>query len=162
MSVAEPHKELRFTRAAQAVPFWIGAAVMGCAGLVLIAISFYRDVNPSLPHPAWAVLPILAGWVLARVALHCTRRAYIILSPLGVEIFPLIRPAKGMQMIPWGQIKEVETGEHIVTLHFDPGRSGGIHLSLAPIPKARRHLLKEALTGRMKSIRQSAPEQPQS
>ena len=88
-------------------------------------------------------------WASLRVALHCTRRAYLILSPLGVEIFPFFRPVRGMQMIPWTQIHSVEVGNHFVTLHFDAEQQAGIHLDLAPIPKPRRPLLGKALQGRI-------------
>lgn len=149
MAVAEPHKELRFTRAAQAVPFWIGAAVLAAVALVIVVSSFYRDDNPALPHPLWALLPLGLSWLSTRTAIRCTRHAYLILSPLGVEIFPFFRPSSGMQMIPWGQITKVEAGQHLITLHYSEDQSSGIHLSLAPIEKSRRPLLAKALEGRV-------------
>lgn len=162
MGVTEPHKELRFTRAAQAVPFWITAAVTATCAILLISLSFHRDENPGLPHPAWAILPAALCWGAIRAALHCTRKAYLILSPLGVEIFPLFRPVKGMQVIPWTQIHSVETGDYLVTLHFDDSQSAGIHLTLSPIPKAKRPLLAKALQGRLENNRQSSISHPQS
>jgi hypothetical protein len=154
MAVAEPHKELRFTRAAQAVPFWIVAAVTAACSILILSISIHRAENPDLPHPAWAALPALICWASIRAALHCTRRAYLILSPLGVEIFPLFRPIQGMQMIPWSQIESAEIGDFLITLHFDESQSSGIHLTLSPVPKSRRPLLAKALTER---IKQSKP-----
>jgi len=162
MGVTEPHKELRFTRAAQAVPFWVTAAISAACAILLVSISFHRAENPALPHPAWALLPALICWAAVRTALHCTRKAYLILSPLGVEIFPLFRPIKGMQMIPWGQIDSVEVGRYLITLHFDDSQSFGIHLTLSPIPKAKRPLLAKALTGRLENNRQSSLSNPQS
>ncbi|MEM1084854.1 MAG: hypothetical protein AAGI48_12150 [Verrucomicrobiota bacterium] len=151
MAVAEPHKELRFTRAAQAVPFWIAGAVLAAAAIVLVVIGFYRRDHPALPHPAWALLPLTLAWLCLRIALRCTKHAYLILSPLGVEVFPFFKPVSGMQMIPWGQITEVEVGRHLITLHFAEDQSSGIHLSLSPIPKSRRPLLAKALQGRLDS-----------
>ncbi|MBK1828241.1 hypothetical protein [Haloferula rosea] len=162
MGVTEPHKELRFTRAAQAVPFWISAAICAAVAILLVSISLHRADNPALPHPAWALLPSLICWASVRAALHCTRKAYLILSPLGVEIFPLLRPVKGMQMVPWGQIDSVEVGDYLITLHFDDSQSSGIHLTLSPIPKAKRPLLAKALTHRIENNRQSAISNPQS
>lgn len=162
MPVAEPHKELRFTRAAQATPFWVLAAVAAAAAITLFTVGLHQDENPDLPSSAWATLPAVLCWASLRVALHCTRRAYLILSPLGVEIFPLFRPVTGMQMIPWGQIHSVEVGRHYVTLHFNADQEAGIHLDLAPIPKARRPLLGKALEGRLENNRQSAIPNPQS
>ena len=149
MTVAEPHKELRFPRAAQAVPFWLAAAVCAVAALVLGAVSLYRPENPALPHPLWALLPLVLAWLCLRVAIRCTRHAYLILSPLGVEIFPFFRPVSGMQMVPWAQIAGAEVGERTLTLHFNEEQSAGIHLSLTPIPRARRPLLAKAIEGRL-------------
>lgn len=151
MPVAEPHKELRFTRAAQGVGFWIFSGMAGMAAITLLVASFYRDVNPQLPHPLWATVPLLVAAGAVRVALHCTRRAYVILSPIGVEIFPFLRPSQNMQVIPWPQIHDVETSGTTLTLHFDAGHTSGIHLSLSPIPKPRRPLLVRALQGRCAS-----------
>ncbi|MFC7337878.1 hypothetical protein ACFQY0_11870 [Haloferula chungangensis] len=149
MAVAEPHKELRFTRSAQAVPFWIGAAIFGIATIILLTVSFYRSDNPALPHPLWAAIPLVLTWLCVRIAIRCTKHAYLILSPLGVEVFPFFKPASGMQMIPWTQITEVEEGSHLITLHFSEDQSSGIHLSLSPIEKSKRPLLAKALTGRV-------------
>lgn len=149
MAVAEPQKELRFTRAAQSVPFWIAAAIFGVTTIILLVLLFYRDENPALPHPLWAVIPLVLGWLCIRIAIRCTKHAYLILSPLGVEIFPFFKPASGMQMIPWSQIAEVEAGKHVITLHFAENQSSGIHLSLSPIEKSKRPLLARALEGRI-------------
>lgn len=151
MPVAEPHRELRFTRAAQAIPFWIGGAICGAATIVLIIISTYRGENPELPHPVWAIIPLTLCYLCIRVALHCTKHAYLILSPLGLEVIPLIKPEKHMRLIYWGEIDSFEMGESLLTLHFDSEQKGGVHLELAPIPKVKLPLLKEALEGRIKS-----------
>ena len=149
MKIAEPHKELRFTRAAQAVPFWVLAAVSAVAAITLFLIGLHRPDNPDLPASGWAALPAVACWAALRLAIHCTRHAYLILSPLGVEIFPFFRPISGMRLIPWAEIHSVEVGKHVVTLHFNAEQKAGIHLDLAPIPKAKRPLLGKALQGRV-------------
>jgi hypothetical protein len=157
MPVAEPHKELRFTRARQAVPFWIAAAMCLAATLALTVIGSYRHENPDLPHPLWALLPAALAALLIRTALHCTRHAYIILSPLGVEIFPFFQPAKNMQLVPWSQITSAEAGNHFITLHFDPDQQSGIHLALSPIPPQARPLLQKALLGRLANNTAASP-----
>jgi hypothetical protein len=149
MPVAEPHKELRFTRANQALPFWLLGAVSAAAAVTLFTVGLHRDENPDLPHPGWASLPALACWGSLRLAIHCTRHAYLILSPLGVEIFPFFRPIRGMQVIRWTEIQQLDAGPHHLTLHFDPDRTAGVHLTLRPIPKTRRPLLVEALQRRL-------------
>lgn len=151
MPVAEPQKELRFTRAGQAVGFWIAAAVCIMAGLVFFLLIPYREDHPILPHPAWGFAPILFAGLLIRTAWRCTKHAYILLSPIGVEVFPFLRPEKHMQVILWQQIVAADVTERLMTLHFSEDRTSGIHLSLAPISKDRRPLLKKAILGRIES-----------
>jgi hypothetical protein len=149
MPVAEPQKELRFTRAGQALPFMILAAVAFMAALVFFLLAPYRADHPVLPHPAWGVLPLVLAVVLVRVAWRCARHAYILLSPIGVEIIPFFRPAAGMQVIPWAQIVAAEVDDSRLTLHFTEEKTAGIHLSLAPLSKDRRELLARAIRGRL-------------
>ncbi len=147
-----PEKELRFTRSGQAAAFWIAAAVMATAAIILVAVSFHRVENPELPHPAWALVPAAAAVWLARTAFRLTRHAYLILTPLGIEIFPFFRPAAGMQLVAWQQLHDAETNDSLtlLTLHHNPEKSSGIHLSLRPIRADRRHLLAEAVQRRLR------------
>lgn len=151
MPVAEPAKELRFTRAGQAAGFWIAAAVCIMAGLVFFLLTPHRAENPQLPHPAWGFVPLALAAGLIRLAWRCTQHAYILLSPIGVEVFPLFRPEATMQVIPWQQIDSAEIDHRRLTLHFTAEKSAGIHLSLSPIAKDRRELLAKAIRGRFKS-----------
>jgi hypothetical protein len=151
MPVAQPHQELRFTRAGQAVGFWLAAAVAAAAALTVCGVSFYRHIDPNLPHTAWALLPLAIAFGFTRLALRCTKRAYLILTPLGVEIFPFFRPADGMRLVSWQEIAAVETdpAHRQLTLHFNREKTAGVHLSLRPIPADRRELLLKALLGRV-------------
>jgi hypothetical protein len=149
MPVAEPQKELRFTRTAQATLFCVVAAVAIMAGIVFFLLIPYRKEFPDLPHPAWGWLPILAGAGLLRLAYHCVKHAYLILTPLGIEIFPFFRPAAGMQLVAWAQITGAEAEGSRLTLHFNEEKTSGIHLSLGPIPAARRDLVTKAVLGRV-------------
>ena len=98
-----------------------------------------------------AILLIVLAVGLIRLAWRCTKHAYILLSPIGVEVFPLFRPAATMQVIPWQQIDSAEIGRRRLTLHFTAEKSAGIHLSLSPIAKDRRELLAKAIQGRFRS-----------
>lgn len=148
--IQEPEKELRFTRSGQAVPFWILAAVFAAAALTLLATSAYRDINPHLPHPAWALAPLGIAALAARLAIRLTRHAYLILTPLGIEIFPFFRPAAGMRLVTWQEIHSAELDHALarLTLHHDAARSSGIHLSLKPVRADRRPLLARAILSR--------------
>ncbi len=151
MPVAEPAKELRFTRAGQAAGFWIAAAVCLMAGLVFFLLTPHRAENPQLPHPAWGFVPLALAAGLIRLAWRCSKHAYLLLSPVGVEVFPLFRPAATMQVIPWQRIDSAEIDQRRLTLHFNAEKSAGIHLSLSPIAKDRRALLAKAILGRFPS-----------
>lgn len=149
--IQEPEKELRFTRSGQAVPFWIAAAVCVSAALTILACSIYREINPLLPSPWWALPLVLVAWGVSRLALRMTRHAYLILTPLGMEIFPFFRPEKTMRLVLWQEIQgaEVDPEMRRLTLHHDEEKTSGIHLSLAPIRKENRALLAKAIRGRV-------------
>ena len=150
-SVAAPEKELRFTRSGQAVWFWVAALAMIAAAIVLFVMGSGRLTQPDRPHQAWAALPVIAAWCAARVAMRLTRHAYIILTPLGIEIFPFFRPAEGMRLVGWGEIAAAETDPLLrrLSLHFDADRTAGVHLSLAPIREELRPLLAKAVLVRV-------------
>ena len=149
--VQAPEKELRFTRSGQASLFWVGAAVLAAVAITLLATAIYRDINPRLPHPAWALVPLILAGGLVRLASGLTRHAYLILTPLGIEIFPFFRPSAGMRLVLWQEVNHAEVDEKLtrLTLHHDAEKSFGIHLSLTPIRADRRTLLAKAVIGRL-------------
>lgn len=151
VSLQSPEQELRFTRSGQASIFWVLAAILAAAGIILLVTSAYRDINPLLPHPAWAVLPLVLSAILGSLAVKLTRHAYLILTPLGIEIFPFFRPAKGMRLVLWQEVAaaDVDALAKRLTLHHDREKTSGIHLSLSPIRADRRTLLAKAVLGRL-------------
>jgi hypothetical protein len=152
-TVSEPQKELRFTRSGQATGFCVAGAVLVGIGVTILATGFYRDINPELPHPAWALGTFLLALGAFWTASHLTRHAYLILTPLGLEIFPFFRPAKGMRLLTWQEIAaaEVDQRRKWLTLHFNPDRTAGMHLSLRPVRRKLRGLLATAVLGRVNS-----------
>jgi hypothetical protein len=150
-SVQLPEKELRFTRSGQAVVFWLLAAMLAGTAVTLGLSSLYRDINPALPHPAWVLLPLAVAFFLLRLAIRMTRHAYLILTPMGVEIFPLWRPEQGMHLVLWQEIDAVEFDECItqMTLHFDAAKTSGVHLSLRPIRASLREVLAKAVRAKV-------------
>jgi hypothetical protein len=151
VKVQSPEKELRFTRSGQAAAFWLLAAVLAAIAVTLLATAIYRDINPLLPHPAWALLPLALAILIARLALRLTRHAYLILTPLGIEIFPFFRPTHSMRLVTWQEIAKAEVNERLtrLTLHHNAEKNSGIHLSLTPIRADRRPLLAKAVIGRI-------------
>jgi hypothetical protein len=154
--VQSPDKELRFTRSGQAVVFWVSAAVLAAVAMTLLATAIYRDINPQLPHPAWALIPSGFALLALKFAVQLTKHAYLILTPLGVEIFPFFRPADGMRLVTWQEIDsaEVSPDKTLLTLHHDATKSSGIHLSLRPVRPDRRDFLIQAVLKRTAVNRQ--------
>lgn len=150
-AVQAPEKELRFTRSGQALGFWLVAAWLLAVAVILIASALYRGENPALPHPAWALLPVGMAFICLRIAVRLTRHAYLILTPIGVEIFPFFRPAQGMHLVMWQEIAEAEIDARYtrMTLHYNAEKTSGIHLSLRPVRADRRELLACAVLGRI-------------
>jgi lysylphosphatidylglycerol synthetase-like protein (DUF2156 family) len=152
--IQAPDKELRFTRSGQAALFWMASAMLAAVGVTLLATSVYRATNPELPHPLWALLPLTLSVGFGRLAVWLTRHAYLILTPLGLEIFPFYRPAQGMQLVMWQELDHSSTDHRLnrITLHRDAAETSGIHLSLQPICRARRTLLAKAIQGRLDPV----------
>ncbi len=150
--VKSPDKELRFTRSGQAVLFWLAASVFTAVAFTIAATAIYRDVNPELPHALWALVPMAMAAGAARLAVKLTRHAYLILTPLGIEIFPFFRPAEGMHMVMWQEIHSAEVNERqtLLTLHHNADKTSGIHLSLRPVRSDLRGLLGKAVMARIR------------
>ncbi len=117
--------------------------------MTLVATGIYRETNPELPHPAWAIPCVAIASGAFWLARHLAKHAYLILTPMGLEIFPFFRPAKGMQTVMWQEIAAVDVEEKWLTLHFNEEKTAGMHLSLGPVRKSLRELLVRAVTGRV-------------
>jgi hypothetical protein len=151
--IADPQKELRFTRSGQAVAFCVAGAIFCGVAATLLATAYYRDTNPELPHPAWAAPCFVFALVAFIVARHLTKHAYLILTPMGLEVFPFFRPQTGMQVVFWQEISaaEIDPGEKLLTLHYNTEKSAGMHLSLSPVRKKLRSLLATAVIRRVQN-----------
>lgn len=155
-AIAEPEKELRFTRSSQAQLFFLIAVF--CVAITVCSL-FYSYINwgasdYTLKTYFWVyLLPLIPAAILIKIAMHCVRYAYIILSPLGIEIFPFVKPEDNLQVIYWSQIDHVEFDYDIMTLHFDAEESSGVVVSLAPIQKKQWKLLEHAVHARIKEIK---------
>ena len=85
-----------------------------------------------------------------RLAFRCARHAYIILTPLGIEIFPFFNSRENLQVLYWSQIADSELNDrNELVIHFNEEQTSGVVASLAPITPSRRILLERAIKGRM-------------
>jgi hypothetical protein len=143
-----PFKELRFTRSRQAVTFVIAGVVFLCAAGALL-LWWLQWVD----RPRWlwlaALVPLALAWGCLRAAVLMTRHAYLLLSAIGVEIFPLFRPSQNMQLVSWTEIEhaEVSADHRLLTLCLAGG--GKIFISLDPVKHTTRPLLARAVEGVM-------------
>jgi len=149
--VLNPEKELRFTRSRQAMGFALLAAMcIGAAFTILTIVIYTSSVEIESPiDPLWSILPfalaIPCGWAALFLASH----AYILLTPLGIEIFPLWRPATNLRIVYWAEIGKItiDDAHQLLVIDFKEG-GGGIVLTLNPIRKPARELLRHAIKGR--------------
>lgn len=146
--VVEPHKELRFTRSGQGRRVFLAAAVLTTISIFLVASHY----TPALEYSLWwALLPLTPALALFYLAYRCVRYAYLLLTPMGVELFPFLHPRKNLQVLYWTEIihAEVSPDLSLLTLHFNEEQTSGIKASLLPIAPAQRPLLVRAIEGRM-------------
>ena len=145
---AAPFTELRFTRSRQAVTFVIAGVVLLCVAAAA-ALWWVQWVD----RPGWlwivALVPLLLSWACLRSAASMTRHAYLLLSPIGIEIFPFFRPSQNMQLVSWSEIElaEVPVDQRMLILSLAGG--GKIFISLDPVKLSARPLLARAIGGVM-------------
>lgn len=145
--VANPEKELRFTRSRQARNFAIlGAVLMGVAATFLATALF--GSRPPVTIPA-AIPPFLLALGSFWFAYYCNRHAFIILSPVGIEFFPLLKPARNYQVWQWQEFHHAEVQAGKLCLHYDADETGGAIVSLAPLSSQAHQLFAAAIAGRM-------------
>jgi hypothetical protein len=150
----EKHKELRFTRSRQASHFFILAVIfIAIAWTSAIAMfSKWGPLDSDFRKYIWlSFIPLVPGFLSFRVGLHCIRHAYLILTPMGIEIFPFWKAEKNLQVLFWQEIDSAECDEQQLTLHHDAAKSSGVVVSLKPIARRQISLLQKAISARTSS-----------
>jgi len=149
--LTEPEKELRFTRSLQAYVFWGGGTVCLCLAAAFGLLSWPAFMPRETPMvPAWlALVPLVFVPAFFWVATHLTRHAFLLLTPVGVEIFPLFFPAKNFNLVFWQEIENLEVDPRRRQLTISQADGGKIFVSLAPIAATQRELLASAVEGAM-------------
>ena len=152
--ISDPHKELRFTRSRQALTFATLAVLLICVAILLWIkatpmLGNAAGEEPALGSYLWGLIPLVPALWCIWVAAHCARHAFIILTPLGVELFPFWFPSKNMQVVYWSEISNASVDDDLKSMVLDLDGGSKIFVALAPIAKTQRPLLKRALEGRM-------------
>ena len=162
-------QEIRFTRSGQAVHFVILALIFLClgVGLYLVSLDFWSVSQEPLLKQSWyglLVLPFVIAclWMAVRLSKH----AYLIFSPVGIEIFPFFKPSTNMNVLLWNEVETVDFTEDGKMMRVRLLSEGDhqVFLSIAPLKSASQDLLKHTVTGicerraaAAKAMEESAP-----
>ena len=145
----KPFKELRFTRSRQAVTFVVAGVLFISLAAGLLLLWWQRVDHP--PSLWWTLIPLCFSWISFRIAAHLTRHAYLLLSPIGIEIFPFFRPSENMQLFSWSEIRDAGVSDdgRLLTLTLAGYEDAKVFVSLDPVKPAARPLLRKAIEGVM-------------
>lgn len=149
--VANPEKEIRFTRSGQARLFALLGSVAIATAFTFVAPLLYGHRSPV--HWAWTGPPLLLAGGFFWLSFYCGRHAFLILSPVGIEFFPLIRPSQNFRLWSWAEFDEGEVKKGQLCLHLDVEKTSGAIISLAPMTAKSRALFTRAIEGRMEERR---------
>lgn len=145
--VSNPEKEIRFTRSQQARNYAVlGAILISVAATLLATVIWGKG---SSVHPLAAVPFLLLAAGVFWLSFHCARHAFIILSPVGIEFFPFVKPSQNFRVWAWSEFHHAEIIGSQLYLHFNSEETGGAVISLRPLAARSRELLDVAIEGRM-------------
>lgn len=148
-------RELRFTRnRAGGILMLVGILLIVVA--VFLQITGYDTISPYLPAPLWCMqmMILFPAGVCLFTATRCLKHAAVIITPLGVEILPFLRPKHTMQWFFWQQIKATTIQRNRLFLHLTDGATISIHLF--SLTTTSQQLLGYAIQQRINSL-QSSP-----
>ena len=147
MSPSAATPELRFTRSRQAVVSL--AWGLGCLllSLGLFILHFQRFTHP--PALGWGFVPLLPAALFLWLAWHQLRHPFLVLTRIGIEIYPFFLPARNMHLLLWQQISHSEIiaePPQLILTRADAA-DAKIFITLAPLVPRQRELLHTALSG---------------
>ena len=147
-------RELRFTRNRA------GALLTGSAFLLIAIAGFLQlaghgTITPYLPAPLWAMqaAAVVPAVLFLYLGLRCLKHAAVIVTPLGVEILPFVRPRHTMRWHLWQQICSAERDGTRLTLRLADGTNAVI--GMAPLTAASRDMLVHAVQARLNYLHHS-------
>ena len=147
-------KEIRFTRSGQSVTFFlisIGLFAIG-VGVYVLSVDFgWESQPPRLDSPWWGLIAlpfvVASGWL----GLHLAKHAYMIFSPVGIEVFPFYKPSDNMQVLYWSEVLDVDLtddGKMLeVTLLGEGEHRPKVIITTAPLSPNSRKLMTKTIAG---------------
>lgn len=152
-------RELRFTRSRQAV-------VMLAVGIgfVLMSVALLVMNKQWENHPPawwWTLLPLPPACAFLWLAWQHLRRPYLVLSRIGIEIYPFLLPAQNMNLVLWQEIAsaEVQQEDTMLALTLANFEDAKIFVTLRPMAERQRPLLAQAIRGVMQSVSSAKSEE---
>lgn len=138
--------ELRFTRAHQALVMLAWSLGLLLAAVVAGACYYHNFLQPAW---WWILVPALPALGFGWLAYTHLRHPYLVLTRVGLEIYPFFLPARNMHLVLWQQISQaaVTDAPPLLTLTRADQDDGKIFITLTPLPPRQRALLAKALTG---------------
>lgn len=150
--ITEPEKELRFTRARQGLTFVAFGGIFLCITFWMWFSNTtlnWQVINEISIRLIITLILFILSLICIWVAVNCVRHAFIILTPLGIEVFPFWFPSKNLQVIYWTEIDNALVTEDMKTLEIQCEGGAKVFVALAPITVDRLPYLKRAIEGRM-------------
>lgn len=153
--------ELRWTRNRA------GAALCALALPILLAAVFVAATGPpwapggAVSPEGWTRLLVAGALLLAGVAcflfgLVLMRRTYVVATPLGLDILPLLRPANRMILLGWSELEGVEQHGRALVLR----RRGAPPVRISGLRTRQAELLKLTVEGRLRQLAATAGATP--
>lgn len=144
-------RELRFTRNR-------AGAILAASGCLLTVIAAFLQltghdtITPYLPAPLWAMQAAALGPAVLclYLGIRCLKYAAVIVTPLGVEILPFLRPRRTMRWYLWQQMDSVDRKGRHLHLHLADGPA--VSISLRSMTPASRDLLVHAVRQRVNAL----------
>ncbi|MEM9479466.1 MAG: hypothetical protein AAGA58_07425 [Verrucomicrobiota bacterium] len=155
--------EVRFTRSARA-PFFLA---LGVAMLLLSVWMYFAGTSGRYETSKgvamfwsgwWALIPFVVALLSLEMGRLLSRRAYVLVNAIAIEIFPLFGAPKGMRVLPWPEVTKVDFEETLDAMTVKLEEDEVEKISLKPIARHQREFLKRAIEGRVEEMAKSAVE----
>lgn len=147
-------RELRFTRN-RAGSILVAAGFLLTAVAAFLQLTGYDTITPYLPAPLWAMqaAALVPAVLCVYSGIRCLKYAAVIVTPLGVEILPSLRPRRTMRWYLWQQMASADRKGKRLNLHLADGAD--VSISLRSMTPASRNLLVHAVRQRVNTLQRS-------
>lgn len=159
LAAASQGRELRFTRNSWGFQATLLGVFFWGIGLCILGTSFQEVFTQALPQDKadatrsliYTLIPLILGFVCLMRARWLLKHAYIICSPISIDIFPLKHAEKDLIVIPWGEIVHHGIKENGKVL-FLSTHEDTYTIPLTPLRPQSRYILAQVLEQKLKQI----------